>query len=433
MSFSRCLFLCMGLGFGSAHAVTNIIVDSDSGAYNITGACVLRDAITFANSGTPTGGCSAQGTTTSAPTIGVNSYTIELPQAATITLTEVDNVTNNAGLPAITAVVTIDGNGSVIQRDPQLGCNGNGVTDPGEFRLLYNANVLILNEVTLRGGCADSANDLLADGGAINSVGSLTLNNVVLSDNYASNRGGALYALGFSSSDAINDSTFRDNTAPAGAGLFFQGTTSSLHVERSLFLHNSSAYGAGASIAENATAVFINSTFSNNTAGKASAIAADGLVTLVSSTVAGNDGTALHISTAGGPGQKATIKNSLFSANTGSFGNCYFGVQSNVALLGVNLSSDDSCAGFAMMNTDAKLSPLADNGGLTLTYALEANSPAIDAVLDCTDADGVVLDRDQRWHLRPQDSTGQVPVRCDIGAFERDDKLFGDNFEPIIQ
>ena len=434
MSRSMGLFLCAALGLGSAHAaVVSIIVDSTSGAHNVPDACVLRDAISFANTGVSIGGCVAQGTT-SAPTTAPNSYTIVLPQAATITLTEVDDATTNAGLPPITAVLSIFGNGSVIQRNPELGCNQNGATDAGEFRLLYSTGILTLNDLTLRGGCADSASYLLAYGGALDSFGVLTLNRVVLSDNYASNRGGGLYAVTYGSQDTINDSTFRDNKAPSGAGLFLEGAASNLRVERSLFLRNSSVYGSGASIAENATAVFVNSTFANNSADSAaSAIAADGLVTLVSSTLAENEGNAFQISTPGGAGQKATIKNSLFSANTGWNGNCFFGPNANVTLAGVNLSSDTNCTGFALTGTDAKLTPLADNGGPTLTYALQADSPAIDAVLDCTDADATALDKDQRWHQRPQNLSNMAQARCDIGAYERDDAIFGDGFDPIVQ
>jgi hypothetical protein len=53
------------------------------------------------------------------------------------------------------------------------------------------------------------------------------------------------------------------------------------------------------------------------------------------------------------------------------------------------------------------LDPLADNGGPTLTHALLAGSPAIDA------ADAAVCPAtDQRGVARPQGSA------CDVGSFE---------------
>ncbi len=57
--------------------------------------------------------------------------------------------------------------------------------------------------------------------------------------------------------------------------------------------------------------------------------------------------------------------------------------------------------------TDALLGPLADNGGPTLTHALGAGSPAIDAA----DA-GACPATDQRGVARPQGAG------CDVGAFE---------------
>lgn len=77
---------------------------------------------------------------------------------------------------------------------------------------------------------------------------------------------------------------------------------------------------------------------------------------------------------------------------------------------GNNLSSDASCAFTlpgSLNNADPMLLPLADYGGLTLTMALRAGSPAIDAgkTAFCPASD-------QRQVLRPQNAT------CDIGAYE---------------
>jgi len=124
-----------------------------------------------------------------------------------------------------------------------------------------------------------------------------------------------------------------------------------------------------------------------------------------------------------GAGQLATIKNSLFSANGGDGGNCEFGAG-KVTLAGENLSSESSCTGFTLNNADAKLAPLADNGAPTSTYALDPASPAVDAVIDCTDNGGGAAATDQRGHARPQGPA------CDIGAYELDvDRIFGDSFE----
>ena len=80
---------------------------------------------------------------------------------------------------------------------------------------------------------------------------------------------------------------------------------------------------------------------------------------------------------------------------------------------GYNLDSDGSC-GFDqetdLSNADPNLEPLEDNGGPTLTRALQEGSPAVDAI----PADACEVDTDQRGVSRPQ---GEA---CDIGAFERE-------------
>ena len=65
-----------------------------------------------------------------------------------------------------------------------------------------------------------------------------------------------------------------------------------------------------------------------------------------------------------------------------------------------------------MVNVDANLGALKDNGGLTFTHALKIGSPAINRGTPpmCEDHQGAPLGGDQRFYPRVQ--------RCDIGAFE---------------
>jgi hypothetical protein len=65
------------------------------------------------------------------------------------------------------------------------------------------------------------------------------------------------------------------------------------------------------------------------------------------------------------------------------------------------------------------LAPLGFFGGPTLTNALLAGSPAIDAGLPAPGA-GSCAATDQRGRARPADGDGNGPLRCDVGAFERD-------------
>ena len=98
------------------------------------------------------------------------------------------------------------------------------------------------------------------------------------------------------------------------------------------------------------------------------------------------------------------LANTLLSASAPS--NC----SGIITDAGHNLSSDSSCAFTgvgSLNNTDAKLGPLADNGGPTLTVALLSGSPTINA-----GASAGAPTTDQRGVTRPQGPG------VDIGAFE---------------
>jgi predicted outer membrane repeat protein len=403
---------------------------------------VLRDAITQANTSIPTGGC---GPTTATPAVDTmrpdclcTANTIMLPSTVTITLTQADDATSNTGLPAITSSLTILGNGSVVRRDPGLVCNQDGVNDAGEFGLIYaNSPLLVLDHLTLSNGCADSADYAIAKGGAIVNFGALVLQNVVLSDNYANNRGGALYSSGYlpgAGNNTIADSTFSGNVSLTGGAIFVEGTSAILKVSGGLFVQNmaDAQYGGGAIAAGlSTTSNVVNSTFAKNAAGYGSAIQADGTVALSSSTIAENtsgaSGAALQVATSG-VGQHATIKNSLFAANAGA-GSCNF-AGGAVTLAGNNVSSDGSCTGLDLGNTDALLLPLGDHGGPNQTYGLQSRSPAVDAAVDCTDANGFDVTTDQRGAPRPVAILNAALPRCDIGAYELGDAIFKEGFDP---
>jgi hypothetical protein len=108
--------------------------------------------------------------------------------------------------------------------------------------------------------------------------------------------------------------------------------------------------------------------------------------------------------------QQLTVEDVLLAGNTG--GNCGGAVSAEgFVSQGHNLSSDGSCPALTgpgdLKKTAAKVGPLQDNGGPTLTHALLDGSPAIDAggAANCPPTD-------QRGISRPQGPT------CDIGAYE---------------
>jgi hypothetical protein len=205
----------------------------------------------------------------------------------------------------------------------------------------------------------------------------------------------------------LNNLTVADGSSSLGGGIVNQGT---LTVTNSTFSGNS-ADGSGGGIynASNGTLTVTNSTFSDNSANTGGGIYnnVDGMLTVTNSTFSGNSGV-------NGPGAirnfegTATLSNTIVANSTAILGNCA-GIITDA---GGNLSSDASCgftASTSKSNTPAGLDPagLQPNGGPTNTIALQGDSAAIDAAVNCPPPT-----TDQRGVSRPQGSA------CDIGAYE---------------
>lgn len=112
-----------------------------------------------------------------------------------------------------------------------------------------------------------------------------------------------------------------------------------------------------------------------------------------------------------GGARGGTIRNSIVNDN--QIDDC---AGAYITSLGYNLfQTIERCFLSSMVSTDkywaAYLGPLKNNGGPTLTHALDKKSPAIDAGA-CTDSAGITVTVDQRDKPRRQGGG------CDIGAFE---------------
>jgi hypothetical protein len=383
----------------------------------VGGPCTLVDAMTAANTDTATGGCAA----------GSGADTIVLPPGSTQSLTKVHNDTYGpTGLPVISSVITIAGQGSTIAR----------ASGAPEFRLLTvnGTGDLTLQETTASGGASTGYPG--RGSGVANYGGTLTITNSTISGNTADGRGGGVANYG--GTLTITNSTISGNTSrDAGGGVNneYGGT---------LTITNSTIAGnAGGGVGNSGTLTITNSTISGNTASYGGGGVANlasfygdfgvipGTLTITNSTISGNtadtrDGGVANV------GSDLTLIRTLVSGNTAPVTPEVFNDGAVVAdshnLFGVD--GDAGVVGFSPDPTDvvppagvrlpAILEPtLALHGGRTQTLALVPGSPAIDAGGPvCLDAEGNSLRTDQRGRPRPVDGNGDGLVACDIGAFE---------------
>ncbi len=123
-----------------------------------------------------------------------------------------------------------------------------------------------------------------------------------------------------------------------------------------------------------------------------------------------------------GSAESAQLVNTIVARNTNPSG-VPDDVRGAFSSLGHNLvGNDNGSVGFGaagdLLNVDPLLWPLASYKGPTLTCALSPNSPAIDAGDDSRCGGS-----DQRGVSRPRDGDGDSVAHCDIGAYEAEPLL----------
>jgi len=219
-----------------------------------------------------------------------------------------------------------------------------------------------------------------SDGGGIRNYGTLNVSNSTLSGNSATISSGGIFNGG---TLTATNTTFSGNSATIhGGGILNYGT---LNVSSSTFFSNTATSGGG--INNQAMLTVTNTTFSSNSASSGGGIYNSGGTTTLKNTIVTNSPT--------GDNCRGTITNG-----------------------GYNLDSSSTCgwgsSGGSMSSTDPQLAPLADNGGPTLTFALLADSPAIDA-----GTNSGCPSTDQRGFHRPADGDANGTATCDIGAYEK--------------
>jgi hypothetical protein len=307
---------------------------------------------------------------------------------------------NNQGAADLTTV-TFTGN------ETHGGTGGGGI---------YNAGTLSMNSCVFQDNLTDENN--IGDGGAILNAGTAVINGLEAYSNTAGGFGGAV-ANEKTGVLTLNDATLSGNSADMGGGIVNDGGQATLGGV--LIYDNTAKYSGGGIINTNhATMNIFNATLSENTAGDLGGGIANGGASAnmfaVNVTIASNsaENSFSHDSSPGSGihflGGLTNFVNVLLAYNTGR--NCG-GADIDG---GMNLSSDSSCqfSGYAnIYNIDPLLDPLADNGGSTMTRALQIGSPAID-----TGTEWLAPHVDQRGVERPIDGNLDGIQRTDIGAFE---------------
>jgi CSLREA domain-containing protein len=290
-----------------------------------------------------------------------------------------------------------------------------------------------LNGLTLTNGSTSGV------GGGLHSPGDfLTLEDVAVTSNVSTNRGGGLVLDGYALLRRVTLSS--NQTGVDGGGAHFD-STAKIEVYDSTINNNASlnpSAGGGGGIHTRAQLRLDQVTISGNTANFAGGgvlLGTSGVLTMRNTTITRNiaDADNNDLSTGGGLFREgiADIANSVI-ANNRALGGLPSDLNDCRAQGGSETTTynhvlrRDNCffegPGDAF-NVDPQLSPtLASNGGSTATHAILPGSPLIDAgnPAGCLDGSGVPFPYDQRGPGFPRtvDGNDDTVAVCDKGAYE---------------
>ncbi len=313
----------------------------------------------------------------------------------------------------------------VIATDVALDGSGlltlSGGGDHRVFSVLLGA-VVEIRGFTVTRGVATRAIDT-ANCGGITNGGTLTLADSFIIGNVAAHGGGGL--CNNNGRLTLVRTNVWANTAQACGGIFNNGV---LELEHSQVSTNQATAGGGG-ICNSGILTLRGSTVSANSAAYAGGIESSGTLVLLNSTLSGNASqqwAAAFFNTGGAVVTHGTLSGNAAGENGSDIrnlgtltfarslvdGDCVGEVES-IESGGYNIQSPGRSCGFDERGdlldvSSLEIGPLTNNGGPTLTHALQPDSVAVDRIpsSECN------ITHDQRGVARPQGDA------CDVGAFE---------------
>jgi len=303
--------------------------------------------------------------------------------------------TNNSSNSGSGGAIRYTGTSTLVLTNTTLNANTGSIGGGAVSSIASSA-------VSLTGGSFANNGTGSGSGGAVSvTSGVLAIAGTTFINNQSNSVNGG--SVSFSGSGlSMVDVTVSGSNASSGAGGGLHQTAGSANISNSTFSTNNSSTSGGGVFFAGTAMTMANVTLSANTAGGTGGglFVGAGVVVLTNLTVAANSG-----SSAGGifrNGGSLFVRNTIVSANNG--GNC----SGTILTQGNNLDSANTCSfsdGTDLRNTSAGLAALANNGGPTLTHALNGGSAAINAGTASS-----APTTDQRGYAR----VGAT----DIGAFE---------------
>lgn len=321
----------------------------------------------------------------------------------------------------------------------QAAVTGNVVEFSGGGLLVRGDGRAELADVTLEGNRSRRTGQAMAVFGSLRGE-RLRIAQNIGKDSFSA--GGGLYIGSSATEVTCEDCTFDGNQARHGGAIQGDGAATTITLDRCLLVGNIAQDGGAIHANLGASRWLLrNTTISSNSANAGGALFGDGAnqlrlehCTVTENHASGPNGGGAILDVRGSASANVVpvaLANSIVAGNTQAFGReCNTVFPDVIVSIGGTLhAGGDACRMVAgdgdVVTDDAGLAALADNGGRTRTHALRSGSAAIDAARD-----GNCPPLDQRHRPRPVDGDGDGEAHCDIGAFEREDALFTDGFEP---